>query len=305
MRLGGVPVSYATATDAPAFLWRSPPPPIPPDLEQAQALAQAARAVLRTLPDEERRGILQRLIPFGPEPATGRRPSREELDLGSVVRELQQAHGSRELALASLFVGPDRVAHARKRLRLPPERISLNVLAQRLLRREQPLLQRVREAQRLATLYALTWPVDRAFRVTSGFGPRIHPVAGGVSEHRGVDVGMPVGTDVRAPADGRVTAVRHGPINGNWIELDHGTGVRTVYCHLSPVDVKRGQKVKAGEVVARSGDTGRVTGAHLHYQVKLEKAWVDPLTSRASAEPVIESLRPAATSVATSSQALR
>jgi murein DD-endopeptidase MepM/ murein hydrolase activator NlpD len=80
--------------------------------------------------------------------------------------------------------------------------------------------------------------------------------------------------------------VLQGPINGHWIELDHGAGVRTQYSHLSRVEVKRGQQVKAGELVARSGDTGRVTGPHLHYQVKLSGGFVDPLGSRASVERV-------------------
>jgi murein DD-endopeptidase MepM/ murein hydrolase activator NlpD len=76
--------------------------------------------------------------------------------------------------------------------------------------------------------------------------------------------------------------VLNGPINGHWLEVDHGDGVRTQYCHLSRVDVKRGQQVKAGELVALSGDTGRVTGPHLHYQVKWAREFVDPIGTRAS-----------------------
>jgi murein DD-endopeptidase MepM/ murein hydrolase activator NlpD len=88
-----------------------------------------------------------------------------------------------------------------------------------------------------------------------------------------------------------VKRVLQGPINGHWVELDHGSGVRTQYCHLSLVEVKRGQQVKAGELVARSGDTGRVTGPHLHYQVKLPGGFVDPLGSRVPLELVAAPLQ--------------
>jgi murein DD-endopeptidase MepM/ murein hydrolase activator NlpD len=253
--------------------------------------------------------VLQRLVRFGPEPTSpediaAAPPARwEELDLLPALRELSAAQGSRELGLVALFLGPDRLAHVRRRLRLAPERISFWTLAQVLRRTEQPALKLAREAQRLATLYALSWPVDRTWRITSGFGPRIHPVIGTASTHRGLDISMPVGTSVRAPAAGRVASVREGPVNGRWVELDHGAGVRTVYCHLSRVDVTRGQKVAAGELVALSGDTGRVTGPHLHFQVKLSGDWVDPLSSRASDPRFVESLRPMPAPVADTTQA--
>jgi murein DD-endopeptidase MepM/ murein hydrolase activator NlpD len=210
------------------------------------------------------------------------------VDLLAVMRGLHAQHGTRVLTLAAFFVGPESVARATKRLRLAPERIGVGALSRVLKRRERPLLRHVREAERWATLSALAWPVERSWRVTSRFGPRIHPVVGGLVEHRGVDVSMPIGTEVRAAADGRVTRVREGAVNGLWLELDHGAGVRTLYLHLSLVDVKRGQQVKAGDVIARSGDTGRVTGAHLHYQVKFDRDMVDPLGSRASPALVAE-----------------
>ncbi|MFL5344888.1 MAG: M23 family metallopeptidase [Hyalangium sp.] len=200
----------------------------------------------------------------------------------ATLRELYMAHGSRDLALAAFFIGSEPVMRACRRLRLPPDRIGLVTLASKLKRREVHALRYVREARTWATLYGLAWPVDRTWRLTSGFGPRIHPILGSEMEHRGVDISVPVGTPVHSPSDGVVVRVRQGPVNGLWLELDHGDGVRTLYCHLSLVEVKPGQKVKAGESVALSGETGRVTGPHLHYQVKLSGAWVDPVRSRAS-----------------------
>lgn len=276
-------------------------PPVAPDLDEAQALTWAVRSVLQALPVDEQRRLLEQWLPSSPFPAPEATPSLGgvEVDLLSLVRELHARHDTRVLTLSAFFLGSEPVERARKRLRLAPERIDVGVLSRRLRRREKPLLRHVREAERWTTLAALGWPVDRSWRLSSRFGPRIHPILGGLSQHRGIDIAMPVGSEVRAPADGVVTRVSQGPINGHWIELDHGTGVRTQYAHLSLAEVKRGQKVKVGERVALSGDTGRVTGPHLHYQVKLPEGFVDPLGSRASvalvAAPLVLAPEPLAT----------
>jgi murein DD-endopeptidase len=271
----------AEPTSRPLWVAR---PAVAPDLDEAQALTWAARTVLQSLPEPEQRRILEAWLPSTSVPEGPRR----ELELLSVMRALHARHGTRVLTLSAFFVGPGPVERARKRLRLAPERITVDRLWRVLRRRERPLLSHVREAERWATLAALGWPVERTWRISSGFGPRIHPVVGGLSQHRGIDIAMPVGSEVRAPAGGVVTRVLQGPINGHWFELDHGDGVRTQYCHLSLVEVKRGQQVKAGERLALSGDTGRVTGPHLHYQVKLSGGFVDPLGSRAPLELVAE-----------------
>ena len=123
----------------------------------------------------------------------------------------QVNQGSRDLALAAFFAGPEPVARARQRLRLPPERISLEKLAGRLPRRE---LRYAREARNRAGLYALAWPVERDWRLSSPFGPRLHPLESKLREHPGVDISVPVGTAVRASAAGVVAGVREGPANG-------------------------------------------------------------------------------------------
>lgn len=278
-------------------LW-TPRPAVAPDLDEAQALTWAARTVLQSLPEAEQRRILEAWLPStaapvaspsaGVELASGPEVPRRELELLSVMRALHAQHGTRALTLSAFFLGSGPVERARKRLRVAPERITVDRLWRVLRRRERPLLRHVREAERWTTLAALGWPVERSWRISSGFGPRIHPIVGGLSQHRGVDIAMPVGTEVRAPASGVVTRVLQGRINGHWFELDHGDGVRTQYCHLSLVEVKRGQRVKAGERVALSGDTGRVTGPHLHYQVKVSGGFVDPLGSRVPLERVAE-----------------
>jgi murein DD-endopeptidase MepM/ murein hydrolase activator NlpD len=291
---------------------------VEPDLDEAQALAWAARTVLLALPVDERRRILEPWLQADTTPAlitalspvTGLELSfappepRREVELHTVMRELHAQYGTRVLTLSAFFLGHAPMERALKKLRLAPERVSLSALSRMLRRRERPLLLHVREAERWATLSGLGWPVERTWRISSRFGPRIHPIVGGLSHHRGVDLSMPVGTVVRAPASGIVTRVREGPINGTWLELDHGDGVRTQYSHLSLVEVKRGQQVKAGERVALSGNTGRVTGPHLHYQVKLSSDFLDPLGSRAPLQRVTAPLQLTPEPLATVSRAL-
>lgn len=115
-------------------------------------------------------------------------------------------------------------------------------------------------------------------RLTSAFGTRKHPVTGKVSTHGGIDIAAPTGTWVGAAADGIVilasTNVGH---YGTAVYIDHKNGYITHYGHLSSYSVKVGQKVKAGQLIARSGATGRVTGPHLHFTVKKNGVSIDPL----------------------------
>ncbi len=116
-------------------------------------------------------------------------------------------------------------------------------------------------------------------RFTSGFGMRKDPFTGRMHFHYGIDLAAPIGTPVHAPADGVVKRVKRDPRGyGILLEIDHGMGITTRYGHLSKVLVKRGQKVKRGQVIARVGNTGRSTGPHLHYEVRVLNKPVNPLS---------------------------
>ena len=118
------------------------------------------------------------------------------------------------------------------------------------------------------------WPVKGW--LTAGFGHRRSPFTGRRQMHDGVDISNSVGTSVVAPADGVVSYA--GPLGGfgNVVSIDHGYKIVTFYAHLNQHKVSRGQRVKRGEVVALLGASGRVTGPHLHYEVQVNGAPVDP-----------------------------
>jgi hypothetical protein len=122
-------------------------------------------------------------------------------------------------------------------------------------------------------------PVPLA-RVTSRFNPRrMHPVLKVVVPHQGVDFGASTGTPVYAAASGTVVTAGNGGACGNMVEIDHGSGINTVYCHLKAFaqGLHSGDKVEARQQVGFVGQTGRVTGPHLHFGVKKHGVYIDPL----------------------------
>ncbi|MCW2479141.1 murein DD-endopeptidase MepM [Candidatus Symbiopectobacterium sp. NZEC135] len=127
----------------------------------------------------------------------------------------------------------------------------------------------------------MRFPTMKQFRVSSNFNPRrLNPVTGRVTPHRGVDFSMPVGTPVLSVGDGEVVAASRGPDTGNFVEIRHGRQYTTRYMHLNRLLVKPGQKVKRGDRIALSGNTGRSTGPHLHYEFWINQQAVNPLTAK-------------------------
>jgi murein DD-endopeptidase MepM/ murein hydrolase activator NlpD len=119
------------------------------------------------------------------------------------------------------------------------------------------------------------WPV-RGY-LSAGFGQRRDPFTGQRDFHPGLDVSSPIGTRVQAPADGLVISVGVQGGYGNALVIDHGYGVVTRYGHLSGFNVKPGQRVKRGDLIAFVGNTGRSTGPHLHYEVWVRDQAQNPI----------------------------
>jgi murein DD-endopeptidase MepM/ murein hydrolase activator NlpD len=119
------------------------------------------------------------------------------------------------------------------------------------------------------------WPVDG--KLIGSFGKRSDPFSGEQTWHFGVDLSAPIGSPIRAAADGTVVEASYtGGGFGRLVVIDHGEGVRTFYAHLSRIDVIAGQEIRRGEVVGALGRSGRTTAPHLHYEVRLGGQPVNP-----------------------------
>lgn len=118
------------------------------------------------------------------------------------------------------------------------------------------------------------WPIEG--RVASSFGERLDPFNGEGAFHAGIDIDAPMGTPVRATADGDVIRAGMGSGYGRVVELDHGHGLSTIYGHLSGFAVLVGEHVTRGQVIGYVGESGRATGPHLHYEVRVHNVPVNP-----------------------------
>lgn len=119
-------------------------------------------------------------------------------------------------------------------------------------------------------------PVE-GVRLSSGYGMRVHPVLGGRRAHKGIDLSAPIGTPIRATADGVVTMADWNGGYGLYVQVDHGAALETRYGHMSRIAVADGQSVRKGEVIGYVGSTGRSTGPHLHYEVRVNGEAVNPM----------------------------
>jgi murein DD-endopeptidase MepM/ murein hydrolase activator NlpD len=113
--------------------------------------------------------------------------------------------------------------------------------------------------------------------LTSGYGVRSDPFRGRAAMHAGIDLAGPIGTPIYATADGYVGRSEWAGGYGNLIELNHGRGIQTRYGHLSKSLVQQGQRVKRGDLIGHMGSTGRSTGSHLHYEVRIDGKAVNPV----------------------------
>tara|TARA_B100000700_G_scaffold72180_1_gene80433 strand:+ start:788 stop:1681 length:894 start_codon:yes stop_codon:yes gene_type:complete len=118
-------------------------------------------------------------------------------------------------------------------------------------------------------------PVESAY-LGSQYGYRTDPIDGKRRMHRGQDFAVNLNTPVLATGDGVVTKAQYDSGWGRYVKIDHGYGYETIYAHLYKINVKKGQKVKRGDVIGKSGNSGRAAGFHLHYEVHKNKKVDDP-----------------------------
>ena len=113
-------------------------------------------------------------------------------------------------------------------------------------------------------------------KVTSGFGNRTHPMGGGRKFHNGIDIAAPHGTSIKAAAAGKVIFAGTKWSLGNMVTIQHTSGYQTFYSHMSKILVKKGERVKQGQVIGREGSSGISTGPHLHFSILRHGKYLDP-----------------------------
>lgn len=114
-------------------------------------------------------------------------------------------------------------------------------------------------------------------RMSSDYGMRTHPVLGGRRNHSGVDLAAPTGTPIYATADGYVSKAERFSSYGNFVSIEHGAQLQTRYAHMSSIVARAGSRVRKGELIGYVGSTGRSTGPHLHYEVRIGGQAVNPV----------------------------
>jgi murein DD-endopeptidase MepM/ murein hydrolase activator NlpD len=120
------------------------------------------------------------------------------------------------------------------------------------------------------------WPAPSYTRISDDYGNRIHPTLNVQQFHNGIDMAAPSGSAILAACDGTVVAATYNATMGNYVMIDHGGGLYTIYMHASALYVSTGQTVSRGEQIAAVGSTGRSTGPHLHFSVRLNGSYVNP-----------------------------
>jgi murein DD-endopeptidase MepM/ murein hydrolase activator NlpD len=121
-----------------------------------------------------------------------------------------------------------------------------------------------------------TWPCPSSTTISSEYGNRLHPVLGVNKFHNGIDIAASSGSSIVAAYTGTVVGAGYNSSMGNYVMIDHGDGLYTIYMHASALYVSTGQNVTKGETIAAVGSTGRSTGPHLHFGVRLNGSYVNP-----------------------------
>ena len=138
-------------------------------------------------------------------------------------------------------------------------------------------IKKLQDEQKIYEGGAFTWPCPSSHYITYTFGYRYHPLTGVWKFHTGIDISAYTGADIIAAASGKVILAQWYQGYGNCVIIDHGSGIVTLYGHASSLCVSQGQEVSRGQLVARVGSTGISTGPHLHFEVRLNGEYVDPL----------------------------
>ena len=258
-----------------------PVPPVGAVLTPALALGYAVHASLTQMPAAHR-GFAQELAKLhGLSPRSLVDAREGPSACAQLVTRSALSLSSEEAAVLAVFTGPEPARYALERARAEGNpNPTLEQISRHLPPGFRDGIAAAHDALGLGVAYGLGWPVPARTAVSSGFGVREHPLLGVDKLHTGVDFPLPVGTPVRSVADGFVRRASEDAVNGRVLVVDHGRGVTTAYCHNHKLLAEEGAAVVRGAVIALSGNTGRSTGPHLHYQLEVAERPVDPFAFR-------------------------
>ena len=269
-----------------------PEAPLARPLSDSEALAYGTHLALKGLQPKARQHALALATELGIQPealldeAKGPAAARKLLDA------LAGDFPPEEARLAAVFAGRIPTRYALDRVSAEGGLPTLERLARQLPPGFEDATVAASQALALTTAFGLKWPVSESARISSPFGYRIHPTLRTRKLHTGLDISVPEGTEVRVVEEGTVRRASEDSVNGKVLIIDHGRGVTTAYCHNSQLLVRVGQRVAVGELIAHSGNTGRSTGPHLHYQLELAAQPVDPLRFRTAHRAVATDSQP-------------
>lgn len=256
------------------------------DARQMQQLAAAAEERARSI--EQRQQLLATMLAGGEvDPAALPKTSDLQALPAAVAAPLDRAAdklASEEAAAAAeLDARYKQAARELRKLGLTPQRLAVGGPFEPATKTDPTFKALFNSWKKLDQLQdgVIAVPADKPVKTaafTSSFGVRSDPFGRGAAMHAGIDLAGPVGTPIYATADGTVTESGWNAGGyGNLIKLDHGRGIETRYGHLSSMAVRAGERVKRGQMIGRMGSTGRSTGSHLHYEVRIDGRAVNPI----------------------------
>lgn len=200
---------------------------------------------------------------------------KELLKLQSDLVAAQTEEAEKKAALSE-----DKSVVADKKAEVASDNKALEEMEKSFLAEANRLKAEILAAQSTGTTYSggtMAWPAPGVTKITSPFGYRIHPILKVKKLHTGVDIGAPSGTTIVAANGGTVIKAGWNNSYGNMVMIDHGGGIVTLYAHNSSLLVSNGDVVSRGQSIAKSGSTGQSTGPHLHFEVRVNGDYKDPL----------------------------
>ena len=299
LALAGAMLAWSAFAAAHFVTGEKPAPAAPVIVSDAARMQQlAAAAEQRAQAIEQRQQLLATMMAGGEvDPAALPKVSATKPLPAVVAAPLDRAAGrlaaEEAAAAAQLDARYKQAARELRKLGLSPQRLAVGGPFEPATKADPTFKALFNSWKRLDSLQdgVIAVPSDVPVRnasFTSSFGVRSDPFGRGAAMHAGIDLAGPVGTPIYATADGTISqAGWHNGGYGNLIRIDHGRGIETRYAHLHSMTVRDGERVRRGQLIGRMGSTGRSTGSHLHYEVRIDGRAVNPVPFMRSTDIIL------------------